>query len=226
MAEAHKQAEIASRTPDFMVREASKPFGWGAARGAARERVLDVGCGSGWTSLFLARAGYSVTGVDLVPANVRLTRARAEEWGVDVDARVADMDALDLGAEFDFVLVYDALHHSARQADAVRGVARHLAPGAWSLFGEPSWLHRFSPGARAVTASLGWMERGVSARGLLRDCAAAGLGEFRRFFGGTAPYESRGRGFVWQVARLVAANVLVAPQALIWLAARRPARNP
>jgi hypothetical protein len=45
--------------------------------------------------------------------------------------------------------------------------------------------------------------------------------EIRRFFGPTRPYEGRGRGFVWQLARLVGANVWVAPQAHLWLAARR-----
>src|SRR5436189_1669578 len=144
MPEAHKQAEIDSRTPEFMQAEASKPFGWGYdtwvkwatveyAMGQLaiqpRGSVLDVGCGSGWASLFLASAGYAVTAVDIVPANVELARERAGRWGVEAEVRVADMDSLDLGRTFDFVLVYDALHHSVRQPDVVAGVARHLAPG-------------------------------------------------------------------------------------------------
>src|SRR5207244_11070644 len=30
-------------------------------------RLLDLGCGTGWTSVFFARAGYDVVGVDLAP---------------------------------------------------------------------------------------------------------------------------------------------------------------
>ena len=43
----------------------------------------------------------------------------------------------------------------------------------------------------------------------------------RRFFQPTRPYENRVRGFGWQLMRLVAANVWVAPGAHLWLAARR-----
>src|SRR3954454_16670987 len=98
--EAHKQAEIASRTPEFMAGEASKPFGWPAdlwghwatvteamARlgGPADATSLDEGCRAGGDSLFLAEAGHPVTAVDLVPANVSLTRARAARWGIAID---------------------------------------------------------------------------------------------------------------------------------------------
>jgi SAM-dependent methyltransferase len=234
--EAHKRAEIESRTEAFMAGEASKPFGWGpehwvrwatvvealarlgVAPGAS---VLDVGCGPGWTSLFLAESGFRVTAVDLVPANVELAAARARRWGLEADFRVADMDELQVGGGFDAALVYDALHHSTRPSAVVARVAAHLRPGGWALFGEPSWLHDISPGAKRVTRDLGWHERGIQVRALKRACSDAGLGDFRRFFQGTYPYEGRGRAFAWQLVRLVSANFAVAPQALVWLAARR-----
>src|SRR5579875_3895069 len=37
-------------------------------------RVLDLGCGSGWLSIFLARQGFFVTGVDLAEHAVELAR--------------------------------------------------------------------------------------------------------------------------------------------------------
>jgi len=100
-------------------------------------------------------------------------------------------------------------------------VAERIRSGGWLLIGEPTWLHRLSPRARAVRRELGWLERGPTLRGLGRDLRAAGFGEVRRFFGPTRPYEGRARGFAWQLTRLVAANVLAAPQAHMWLAARR-----
>jgi 2-polyprenyl-3-methyl-5-hydroxy-6-metoxy-1,4-benzoquinol methylase len=182
--------------------------------------VLDVGCGEGWTTLFLAEAGFSVTGVDLAPARVRMGVDRAARWGAAASFTTADMEELGLGQQFDFVLVYDALHHVARQTLAVRRIAEHLTPGGWVLFGEPSWLHRISPAARRTHRELGWLERGITLRSLTLDCRLAGLGSFKRFWEPTAPVDSR-RAIPWQVARLVASAAFVAPHVSIWIAAQK-----
>jgi SAM-dependent methyltransferase len=232
----HKQAEIASRTPEFMAAQSTKPFGWESyhwvrwatiAEALQRLRVptgadvLDVACGSGWTSLFLAQTGYAVTAVDLVPANVELTRQRAERQRITLTAQQADMEELHLDRLFDFALIYDSLHHSSRHPRALERVAAHLKPGAWLLLGETSWLHRISPFAHRHARETGWMERGFTVRGLQRDLREVGLTEQRRFFQGTHPYESQAE-FAWQLIRLLAGNFAVAPKTAIWLAARRP----
>jgi SAM-dependent methyltransferase len=233
----HKQAEIASRTPEFMANEASKPFGWDAAhfvewatvtemlhrlgiqRGAS---AIDVGCGSGWTTLFLAEAGFDALGYDLVPDNVELARERARRWGSAARFEVADMDALPDGPPANVALVFDALHHTRAQRATLEGVFRRLAPGGWLVLGEPTWLHRLSPEARRVRQERGWLERGLTLRGLRRDLRAAGFGDTRRFFQPTRPYERRVRGFTWQLTRLVAANWAWAPQSHLWVAAEKP----
>ena len=233
----HKQAEIASRTPEFIANEASKPFGWDAAhfvewatvtemlhrlgiqRGAS---AIDVGCGSGWTTLFLAEAGFDALGYDLVPENIELARDRARRWGSGARFEVADMDALPDGPQVDIALVFDALHHTRAQRATLEGVFRRLRPGGWLLLAEPTWLHRISPEARRVRAERGWLERGLTLRGLQRDLRAAVFGTTRRFYQPTRPYERLLRGFTWQLARLVAANWAWAPQAHLWVAAERP----
>lgn len=234
--EPHKRAEVASRTEEFMDREASKPFGWSPAHFVewatiefmlgrlgipAGARVIDIGSGSGWTSLFLAEAGYSVDGYDLVPANVDLARRRAARWGSAARFHVADMEALPDGEESDAALVFDSLHHSGRQRAVLESLSRRIRPGGWLLLGEPTWLHRLSPGARATTRELGWLERGLRLRELERDLEAVGFEPPRRFFQPTAPYEGRVCGFGWQMLRLLGANLLVAPQGHYWIAARR-----
>jgi SAM-dependent methyltransferase len=252
-ADPNKQAEIRTRTTEFMAGarpqprgrlfrvpaggdEREKPFGWdpayftdwatiatmlervGLPRGAS---VLDVGCGAGWTSLFLAEAGYRVLGYDLVPANIEVARARAARWSSSARFEVADMEALPPGEPADAALLFDALHHSNRQRVVLTSIAERLRPGGWLLLGEPTWLHRISPGAHATRRDLGWTERGLTLRGLRRDLQEAGFGEVRRFFQPTRPYESRIRGFAWQILRLIAANAWVAPGTYLWLAAAR-----
>ncbi len=183
--------------------------------------VLELGSGTGWATLLLAEAGYRPLGVDLAPANVEIGRRHARRWSSAAEFEVADMDSVDLGRSFDAVLMFDALHHVSDPAAVVERVGRHLKPGGWALFGEPSLLHLVSPGARAVTRDKGWIENGISARALRRWCQAAGMPETMRFFEPTRPYRDRVRQFAWEAVRLVSANVAFAPTYHVWLAARR-----
>src|SRR5262245_12522472 len=76
-------------------------------------RALDLGCGSGTDSIYLARHGWTVTGVDIVPEAVVLARRNAAAAGVSV--RFLEGDAtrrqnLGLGAPFDLLVDFGCLH--------------------------------------------------------------------------------------------------------------------
>ena len=89
----------------------------------AGERVLDIGCGDGALTERLAAAECRVVGIDNSPAQVRAARARG------IDARVADIAALDFDGEFDAVFSNAALHWVTRPDAALAGIRRALAPG-------------------------------------------------------------------------------------------------
>lgn len=208
---------------DYWLKWATIAYAFRTLGIAAGSTVLDAGSGPGWTSLFLAESGYRVTGLDIAPAAIEMASRRATRWGLDIAWEVADVEDPAQGtAQFDAILVFDALHHSTRPRRTIRSLTDRLRPGGWILFGEPSWLHSISPGARRASRELGWTERGVLVSRLRAQCRAAGLVEARRFFEPTHPYATRGPGFGWQLVRLVAANVSAAPRASVWLAARRP----
>lgn len=62
-------------------------------------RTLCIGDGEGRNGVFLARQGHRVVTVDLSPVGVVKARRLAADRGVELDARVADLDGFDLGTE-------------------------------------------------------------------------------------------------------------------------------
>jgi ubiquinone/menaquinone biosynthesis C-methylase UbiE len=98
-------------------------------------RALDIGCGTGDSSIYLAQHGWRVIGVDYVSKPLAKARAKAEANRVSVDfveADVTRLSATGIGAGFDLVVDNGCLHGmSGEDRDAyVREVTAVAAPEA------------------------------------------------------------------------------------------------
>src|SRR5579883_1893761 len=72
---------------------------------APGERVLDLACGTGWTSRLLARRGAGVTGADFAAGLIETAKARAAEEGLAIDYAVEDAERLSFpNGSFDAVV--------------------------------------------------------------------------------------------------------------------------
>lgn len=125
--------------------ERSRPLG----------RALDLGCGRGQFTPELARRGWEVTGIDLVPAAVEAARARPTHGAKYVVGDVTDLQARpDLGT-FDFFLDIGCFQGLSREqrAKAARGISGLANPGATLLMlaFSPTWLRFLTEGVSRET---------------------------------------------------------------------------
>ncbi|HEX3507893.1 MAG TPA: class I SAM-dependent methyltransferase [Candidatus Dormibacteraeota bacterium] len=102
------------------------------------QKALDLGCGTGTNSIYMAGHGWDVTGIDFVPRAVTIAKRKAAEAQVSPRLMVGDVTRLtDLGIETDYSLLLDlGCFHSIPDAgrDAyVRGVTAHARAGATFL---------------------------------------------------------------------------------------------
>jgi SAM-dependent methyltransferase len=93
-------------------------------------RALDLGCGSGPYSVWLAGRGARVTGLDLSEKMISLARARARGRGVELDFAVADITKpLPFAADrFDLVFTSTALHYIDDLGKAFGEMAKVMKP--------------------------------------------------------------------------------------------------
>jgi SAM-dependent methyltransferase len=86
-------------------------------------KAIDLGCGTGTNSIYLARHGWQVVGIDYVARPIRQARHKASRAGVGERARflVADvtrLDALGLDGPFDLALDIGCGHSLSAEQQA------------------------------------------------------------------------------------------------------------
>lgn len=97
-------------------------------------RILDIGCGGGLLSEAMARAGASVTGIDVTERNISVARLHAEQAGLDIDYRDSSAEALAAtGDRFDVVLNMEVVEHVA-DLDGFMTAACDLVAREGSMF--------------------------------------------------------------------------------------------
>jgi SAM-dependent methyltransferase len=93
-------------------------------------RWLDLACGTGAVAELAARAGASVTGVDLAPALIETARQRAQEQKFEIDYRVGDCERLDLDdASYDRLSSTCGIMFAPDHAATAHELARVVVPG-------------------------------------------------------------------------------------------------
>ncbi|MBM4196399.1 MAG: class I SAM-dependent methyltransferase [Gammaproteobacteria bacterium] len=74
-------------------------------------RALDIGCGAGTDSVYLASQGWDVTSLDFMPKALAYTAQRAAEKGVKIRPVEADITEWVPDRQYDLVLDHGLLHN-------------------------------------------------------------------------------------------------------------------
>ncbi len=92
--------------------------------------ALDLGCGQGRNSLWLASRGFAVTGLDISPVAIEQARAVAAELDIDASFESVDLTTWDPAGRVWDLVVLTYLHLSGERRPVVHGAAkRAVAPG-------------------------------------------------------------------------------------------------
>jgi 2-polyprenyl-3-methyl-5-hydroxy-6-metoxy-1,4-benzoquinol methylase len=130
-------------------------------RGEPAARVADLACGTGWSSIAMARAYPLVTvdGFDLDPDAVAAARRHAEQAGVSGRATFAVTDASgpDWSGRYDLVTIFEALHDMSRPADALRAARGMLTPSGSVIIADELVADEFTaPAPELERFHYGW----------------------------------------------------------------------
>ncbi|HEY1225415.1 MAG TPA: class I SAM-dependent methyltransferase [Brevundimonas sp.] len=108
-------------------------------------RTLDIGTGNAVVPIMLTeRFGFAVTAIELDPGMAELARARIAAAGAAVDlVEARSGDVLATSASFDLITAIGTIEPAGAglraPADVFAGLAAHLTPGGFLLWGDVVW---------------------------------------------------------------------------------------
>jgi SAM-dependent methyltransferase len=135
-------AEWLPGVPDIAARLAAAPAA----------RVLDLGCGTGYSSVAMALAYPAITvrGIDLDEASIAEARAAAADAGVADRVSFALGDAATVDGEYELVTVFEALHDMGDPVGVLRNARARLAAGGSVFIGDERVADEFTAPAGEI----------------------------------------------------------------------------
>ena len=171
------------------------------------QRVLDIGCGTGWTSRFFARRGYDVLGIDISQDMIEAAQMVNEREGLtNPRFQVCDYEIMSEGNAFDIAVFYDALHHAVDEEAALRMAYQALKPNGICITSEPGRGHATSPHSLQAIAKYNVTEKDMPPSKIIAVARAVGFRKHQiyphAFDLSRLVYQNEGRLLKWLPRRL------------------------
>ena len=142
-------------------------------------KLLDLGCGAGWTSCFLAKAGYDVLGQDISRDMINCANInKNKEQLKNLSFIVSDYENMNFNNEFDCAVFFDSLHHAMNENKALTKVYQALKFGGICIASEPGLGHKNSPVAKDTVEKYKVTEKSMSPAHIIKIGKEAGFKKF------------------------------------------------
>jgi len=127
----------------FWLRRCEEARGWGSGR------ILEVACGTGRLTIPIAKEGFDIAGLDLLPQMLDAARWKAEAEGLSIPWHTGDCRDFHLGERFSLVFIpFNSMLHLLTNEDLLAFfscVLEHMEPEGRFI------LEVFSPDVRILT---------------------------------------------------------------------------
>lgn len=116
------------------------------ARPLRSTSILEIGCGTGCSTVALAEQGAKVTAVDVDASSLVVARERCRAYSLDVSfahANATEVPKLFAGRHFDYIIFYAALEHMTieERMSAMKATWQMLSDGGlWCVIETPNRL--------------------------------------------------------------------------------------
>ena len=124
-------------------------------------QIADIGCGTGWSSIGIAKAYPKVTvhGLDIDAASIEQARRNAVTSGVADRVRFELRDAADpgLAGAFDVVTAFETIHDMSNPVGALRAMRELVREGGFVVIADEKVAEEFTaPGDELERFMYGW----------------------------------------------------------------------
>jgi len=104
---------------------------------APHSQILDVGCGEGRNSIFLAEQGHTIDAFDLSKAGIEKARFLASQNALAINFFVYDLGEYIFNKEYDVILSHGVLHlpEKGTRDSFIESAQEHTKPGGYHIIG-------------------------------------------------------------------------------------------
>lgn len=131
-----------------------------------QSKILEVGCGSAWISIFLSKMGYTVFAIDIAEDKIKIAREKACQYNTNIEFIVEDAERYTCNQQYDAIFFHDSLHHVLDERKVLQNCFNALNEGGKILLIEPGEKHSQSKLALDAVKQYGTIEKGCSRKRL------------------------------------------------------------